>query len=818
MTTTLFKRNAYCRLLRIFFASCLSVAACYGAARAASGDWPAFRGARVDGVVAGAGAFDGEEPVSFEVAWKRPLGKGYSGVVVVEGIAATMFSDGESDFAAAFDSKSGKEKWRYRIADAYKGHDGSDDGPISTPVIVDGRLIGLHPRGKLFALSVDDGKESWTVDIAGRHGAVKPHYGFSTSPIFAGGHLIVMGAKKGALVSGLDPATGEIRWTAGEDAVAYQSPILIEYEGRTRVLAAGNQKMAIVDPADGTILREAAHGGSGEPGAQTMIPIAVEDASVLLMNQPNASALFRMGGKASGAEKSWEEKVLHKTYAIPVYHDGCLFGYTGRILSCIDAANGDIVWRSRAPGDGFVVLVDGYLVCITKSGAVHVGRAGRSSFESRAGIDVFEKTVWTPPSFAEGSIFARSLGEIARIDIVRAAAPPPVAQRVSPMQADISGSYFARFLEKLEKAQDVDAAIDRYIERSKPFPVIEDGGLVHFMYHGEATDVVVTGDMFGLSNEQPMQRHEGTNLFYLSVKLDDDVRANYGIIKDFVAMPDPLNPRKDTCELVGKDMEFDFRGGGAEMSWFAMPGWTAPAHLNKVPAARRGRLEAQTIQSDALEAESTIEVYTPAGYESGDARYAVAYVHAGAGALEHGHLKLTLDNLIGDRMSPVIAVFIHEIPKPPQREAYVKMVNAELIPFVDRTYRTIAEPGARAHVGSGIGALAAMKCAFDPGAAAQRLGVQSPFMIDTTDIEGEIPSADHRPMTIYLDWGRYDLRDTVADWSIAETGRALDKHFREKGYEPRGGEVNDGTGWSSWRHHVDDLLAGLFPLSPKGAT
>ena len=46
-----------------------------------------------------------------------------------------MFTAGDADVLAAFSVDTGDELWRYRIADAYAGHDGSHDGPISTPLM-----------------------------------------------------------------------------------------------------------------------------------------------------------------------------------------------------------------------------------------------------------------------------------------------------------------------------------------------------------------------------------------------------------------------------------------------------------------------------------------------------------------------------------------------------------------------------------------------------------------------------------------------------------------------------------------------------------
>jgi hypothetical protein len=52
-------------------------------------------------------------------------------------------SDGTSDVIAAFDEQSGAELWRFAVEPTYRGHDGSHDGPMTTPLIHDGRVFGL---------------------------------------------------------------------------------------------------------------------------------------------------------------------------------------------------------------------------------------------------------------------------------------------------------------------------------------------------------------------------------------------------------------------------------------------------------------------------------------------------------------------------------------------------------------------------------------------------------------------------------------------------------------------------------------------------
>jgi hypothetical protein len=92
--------------------------------------------------------------------------------------------------------------------------------------------------------------------------------------------------------------------------------------------------------------------------------------------------------------------------------------------------------------------------------------------------------------------------------------------------------------------------------------------------------------------------------------------------------------------------------------------------------------------------------------------------------------------------------------------------------------------------------------------------VQSPLLFGgmKTAVEASIPSPDDAPMVIYHDWGKYDLRNPQENWNMADENRAFAELLAKKGYKIVGGEVNDGTGWSSWRNRVDRIFETLFPL------
>lgn len=259
-----------------------------------------------------------------------------------------------------------------------------------------------------------------------------------------------------------------------------------------------------------------------------------------------------------------------------------------------------------------------------------------------------------------------------------------------------------------------------------------------------------------------------------------------------------------------------FGRGELEMSWMAMPKWKAPAHLDEPDPSKRGRIETQELESEVLEKKHSIDVYLPAGYGDGKRRYPVAYVHGGKQARERGQVPRALDNLIGKRVEPVIVVFINEgLSSFGGPDKYANMFFDELIPFVDKKYRTIRSAGARASVGSGFAGFAAFYCAFNRPKLIGKVGGQSLFMFDTMkqQLEEQIPEVKEEPIRIYLEWGKYDFRNPHEAWDLAEANRHFAHLLREKGHMPAGGEVHDGTGWSSWRNRTDDLFETLFPIA-----
>ncbi|MEO1368558.1 MAG: PQQ-binding-like beta-propeller repeat protein, partial [Acidobacteriota bacterium] len=268
-------------MLFILLAAAAGAAAASDAGRpapgkaAAAADWPTWSGPRGDLTSPGHGAFQGDA-FGLGRVWTRPLGPAYSGIVAAEGRLVTAFSDGEADVLVALDASTGAERWRYQISETYKGHDGSDDGPLSTPTVDGGVVYGLGARGGLFAVSLADGEELWRRDVVAEFGAAKPHYGFATTPTVVGDVLAVqVGGGDGRSVVAFDRVTGEMRWSAGDDRIGYQSPTVIELDGEPVLVAVTNRHLLGLAPATGDVLFEHRHTEGERGGFGTAQPVPV---------------------------------------------------------------------------------------------------------------------------------------------------------------------------------------------------------------------------------------------------------------------------------------------------------------------------------------------------------------------------------------------------------------------------------------------------------------------------------------------------------------------------------------------------------------
>ncbi len=760
-------------------------------------DWPQWRGPDHNLTSLGNGVFE-DENFGLEVAWKRTLGSGYSSISVVGERAVTMFSDGKSDLLIALDAARGEELWRYEIASTYEGHDGSDDGPLGTPTIAGGVVYGLGPNGRLFAVRLADGEEIWSQQIDQRYGAVAPAYGFTTGPLLVDGLLVVQtGGPEGRSISALEPATGKLRWSAGDDGVGYTSPLPARFGGRRQILAVSNKHLLGLVPATGEVLWRYAYTPEENWDAQALL---AGDDQVLVV-YGNESALLRVAGGDDGFAVSelWRGPVLRNTSVMPVFYDGYLYGFSGRFLSCVDAKTGETVWKSRPPGEGGLVVVDGQLIILGSRGDLVIAAASPQGYVEKARLKVSDRESLSAPSFAGGRFFVRNLTEVASIALTDrpTAAPPAAAEAV-----ELRGK-FGEFVRRVRAAENPSQRIDEFMAKQKSFPIVEGDSLVHFVFRGDVADIAVAGNLFEMDVEEPLHRVADTDLYFRTYELTPGGHYEYHFTVFEERIADPLNPEK-----IGEPGEVE--------SQLAMPGWEAPAHLRE-PEGERGRIEAFPYKSEILGNEREVQVYLPPGYDAAGERYPLVVVHYGTRALGYAKMTNTFDNLIGKRIAPIIAAFLPRVDFGEYGGGIAEFSEAlarELLPALEARYRTLPGAENRAMLGIASGGFGSAYTALKNPDTVGKVGVQSFYFREAADeLRAMISSGEPRPVEFYVEWSINDLK------AQGEGGVQCRRHSRElaallkdNGYAITTDEVVDAAGWGSWRSRTDRILETFFPL------
>jgi outer membrane protein assembly factor BamB len=381
-----------------------------------SPDWPRLWGPAGDGSSPARLAL-AESPRAVEL-WRRRIGSGFSGIAIRGERGYTGESDGADDHAVAFDLASGRELWRTRLGPTYRGHDGSKDGPISTPSVDAESVFMVGPHGGLLALEAASGRVRWQRDLKADDSAPAPAYGFATSPLVAGERLIVQVGGPTHNLAAFDKATGALLWAVNHSkATGYSSPVLATLAGREQVVVNANDLLFAVAPEDGSLLWSHAPGAG--PDADRS-PLVLPGDRVLLQRLEESQLVqVRAQDGALRAMELWRTPRLRGSFSPTLFHDGHLFGFGGSYLLCVDPADARVVWREKVYSGG-AILVDGHLVILgDSSGDLRVAGVSGQGYREKLKTPVFNAgaTSFTTPSFAGGRIYLRNVEEIVALEL-----------------------------------------------------------------------------------------------------------------------------------------------------------------------------------------------------------------------------------------------------------------------------------------------------------------------------------------------------------------------------------------------------------------
>jgi len=342
----------------------------------AAADWPQFLGPGRDGQ-AFPTALDGVPAQGWPQRWKRAVGEGFSGPVVVADRVYLFHRTADREVLDCFSVSDGTPRWTHSMPATHSAQFGGGDGPSATPAADADRVFALGAAGTLRALSAADGRLLWQVDCARTFGAEAGFFGFGSSPLLLGDRLVVQVGGPAACVVAFATADGRVLWKSGTDEAGYGSPVPWLRSGRREVLCFHRAGLSVIDPEGGRELGRFPWRARMHASVNAASPVVVGGGVFVSASYATGGAFLKPGDGAR-LEPVWSgDESLSAHFATPVAVGGFLYGFHGRQESgpdfrCIDAATGKIQWSLDRAGSGSVLAAGRKLLVLMESGEARI--------------------------------------------------------------------------------------------------------------------------------------------------------------------------------------------------------------------------------------------------------------------------------------------------------------------------------------------------------------------------------------------------------------------------------------------------------------
>ena len=324
-------------------------------------------------------------------------------------------------------------------------------------------------------------------------------------------------------------------------------------------------------------------------------------------------------------------------------------------------------------------------------------------------------------------------------------------------------------------------------------PEVKDGKVTFRLNANYATRVQLSGNWMANPWTGTEDMVKGPNgVWELTIDAPEPEIYTYNFVVDGVAVNDPLNNQVQ-------------RDGNRYLNMLFIPGERSENYYEAKD--QHGTLTYRWYDSALLGIPRRMAVYTPYGYEKNPkAKYPVLYLLHGGGGDEEawpsmGRAVQILDNLIAKGLAkPMIVVMPNGNPgqraaqtlKLPNdgnaqgQNAYVNSLVKEIVPFIDKEYRTVAKADGRAIAGLSMG------------------GGHTTAATLSEELDSQLEGIKKAGYKLY--WIGVGKEDTGA----YNGSKILDEHLTKLGMEHTLYVSEDAHVWKNWRLYLNTFARLLF--------
>jgi outer membrane protein assembly factor BamB len=390
-------------------------------------DWPALLGPRGNCSTSGDRLnldWSGSGPT---VAWRVPIGAGYS-APVARGESVIVFHRlGSEERIDCYDAETGERCWSVAYPTQYNCRFEYSNGPYSTPVIDKDNVYAWGAEGVLHCLRLAGGELVWRRTLNDDYAAPARDFPVAASPLVEGDLLIlnVGGTRGESGIVALDRSTGETRWQSTSEPAAYATPVAATIHARRMVFVFGYDHLIALNPITGDIYWQIEfHAKNRDLGKfNATSPLVVDDCVIVsaysigtLCVQIRADGTHREKWRASARQ-------LDSQYAPLIASGRRIFGFAtrNRSLMCLDASNGESLWQwpSEIGREAQMLLVGKQLLLFGETGQLMVLDVASlpPKFTKAPSDCVLDPPCFTTPTISGGRMFVRNEKELVCFDL-----------------------------------------------------------------------------------------------------------------------------------------------------------------------------------------------------------------------------------------------------------------------------------------------------------------------------------------------------------------------------------------------------------------
>lgn len=415
-------------------------------------DWPRFLGPLGTSVSTEKGIITPWPKGGLKFVWQKQVGAGYGMPTISNGKLYHFDRNGKNLRLTCMDAKTGASLWTHEYLSIYKDSFGYNNGPRCSPLI-DGERVYLYGvEGMLHCLNADTGKLVWDLNVNKEFNVIQNFFGVGSTPVIEGDLLIaqVGGSPEGSTsrdlfnqtlkangsgVVAFDKRTGKVAYQISRELASYSSPVLATIHGRRWCFVFTRGGLLAFDPANGKIdfhypfrSEDVESVNASNPvviGAQVFLSECYGPGSALLKVKPGGYEVLRDESKKL-------KKSMQCHWMTPIYHDGYLYGSSGRHtpaadLRCIELATGKIMWSERGLTRCSLLMVDGHFICLSEDGILRLLKVNPQKYEEISTLELrdprtkqalLEYPCWAAPILSHGLLYVRGEERLVCLELI----------------------------------------------------------------------------------------------------------------------------------------------------------------------------------------------------------------------------------------------------------------------------------------------------------------------------------------------------------------------------------------------------------------